>query len=276
MKKGAKFITGLLIALFLLGGIGAMLFFTDNGNEDFKSFVLSYEGEMIVQAKTEMEFEEDSTQRFDVRYIFDIPNAEPRDYSAKIVSNTNIDFEYSVDGLFKLWRREIDLTEVFALDKQDTYFTFEIPEAFGITEILNRAYPGAVVDFTSDVDENQPLFLLIVSSYNDAVTYRIAFTISKGESHRISYVVTYANSENSEPQFSCQETALMGEQVGFWISSVAADGHFQVLDIVEVYLYCKSTENIRLEPSDFSSVSFRFSFLMPGDDVNIVINIRLR
>lgn len=54
MKKVSKVIAWVLIVLLLAGVLGAILFLTDGGNEDFKSFMLSHYGEPIVRSNSEM------------------------------------------------------------------------------------------------------------------------------------------------------------------------------------------------------------------------------
>ena len=268
MKKFAKAIAWILIVVLLAGGIYAIWFLTDGGNENFKSFTLSHDGKMIAGTKSKMELELGSTPRFDVNYILDGPNAEPRDYSVKIVPNGDYAFDYTVNGEPDVWKGNLDLSWAFRLEKNDTYFTFQIPSDFGIEAVLKRTYGGSKVAITSEVDESKPLYALVVSSYNNAVTYQIAFSINanKGEQYSITYAAEFFDGEPTWVYFTCQEKAYAGETVNLSIRPASSATEH----ISAVYLHRESAEDVLITPNGHV-YSESYTFVMPAEDVTIRI-----
>lgn len=178
----AKIITSILILLLLVGSLGFIFRFTNGFQEDFKSFYLTHEGKNIVATNSEMCFLSGEEYRFDVNYVFEFLDEGEEvstDYSVKIVPNVDeeTDFTFTVNGEDVKYSSITDLTSGFNLDKQEEYFTFSIPENASLASILQVFY-GEAVEAPNDEDfENLYLYTLVVSSYNERVTYYIDFMI---------------------------------------------------------------------------------------------------
>lgn len=170
---------GTIVALLLLVGIiGIVLKFTNGGNEAFKTFYVVHGEEEIFSAQSTAVYKRGETQRYDVKYTFDMGTSKPRDFSVKVVSAATEDtqFKYTVDGKELTYTSGIDLTAGFKLTKSDTYFTLELDEELTLQKVLDKVYAGKAVKIPEE--ENRPgryQFSLVISSYNDSVIYRIDF-----------------------------------------------------------------------------------------------------
>ena len=169
-----------VVLLFVLGaGIFVLYRYTNGFNEDFKTFYIERDGERILASKSTAAFEPGSEVRFDVGYVFDGTNSAARDYSVTILPNPEADFDFEAGGLSYAWRMAGRLDGYFSLDKQAAYFTLSAPQG-GIGELLREIYHDTAdlsEAFPGGVDPETPFFLLRVSSYNEAVTYDVVFSV---------------------------------------------------------------------------------------------------
>lgn len=175
-NKVARVIAWVLILLLLLGAIAAILHFTNGGNESFKTFYLIHDGKDIVTAHS-YAYYENGEQRFDVKYTFDIGKSEPRDYNVKIIPNADADFDFTVGEKQLAWANVGGLDDVFRLTKEPSYFTFTVPEEKSVAGVLGHVFPGESVSAPSEQELGPYLYSLIVSSYNEEVSYRIDFSL---------------------------------------------------------------------------------------------------
>ena len=162
-KTVVSIIVWVLILLLLGGAMAAIIHFTNGGSEDFKTFYLVHDGKDLTAAHSYAYYEQ-GEQRFDVKYTFGL----------------GADFDLFVEQERSAWSSVGELNQVFALKKETTYFTFTIPEEKSVKEILEKLYPDDEV--TAPVEQELPspspyLYSLIVSSYNESVTFRIDFSL---------------------------------------------------------------------------------------------------
>ena len=182
--KIVKIITSVLLALLLVGTMGVIAHFTNGFREDFKTFYITYEGEDILSEKSSLELSRGEVHRFDVTYIFEGLDEEetPKGYSVEIVSSVEKgkEFEYTVDGEKIGYVDGMYLTNVFQIDKQDTYFTLTLPEDISLKKILESVYEKDV-EVLNNVEATEPyLYTLVVSSYDESVTYHMDFAFYIG------------------------------------------------------------------------------------------------
>ena len=179
-QTAAKVI-GVILVLALLAGIVAVIYrFTNGFNEDFKTFYVEYDGEQILTAESKQHLVEGQTHRFDVKYTFDTGNTKPKGYSVKVVPNAERDFDFTVDGERYLYSKENDLTAAFGLNKQDTYFELVLPEDFTLRYALQSCYPGKEVIVPEEAGQGNPYpYTLVISSYNESVTYNIDLSVGE-------------------------------------------------------------------------------------------------
>ena len=182
--KIVKIITSILLALLLVGTMGVIAHFTNGFREDFKTFYITYEGEDILSEKSGLELSRGEAHRFDVAYIFEDldKEEEPKGYSVEIVSSVEKgkEFEYTVDGEKISYVDGMYLTNAFQIEKQDTYFTLTLPEDISLEKVLESVYEKDVEE-PNDVESAEPyLYTLVVSSYDESVTYHIDFAFYIG------------------------------------------------------------------------------------------------
>ncbi len=179
MRTFAKIIGYGLVLLLIVAAIGFAYKFTNGFNEDLKTFYVEYGGKQILTTESKMTLKSGSVHRFNVKYTFDKDDAEPKDYKVKIVPNVTRDFDFMVDGEKHIFSKVGDLTAVFAPVKSQTYFELTIPETLSLREVIKKAYNGTGASVPNDAEKNNPYpYTLVISSYNDKVTYNIDFTFS--------------------------------------------------------------------------------------------------
>ena len=180
-----KVLGAILVLLLLAGIVGIVLKFTNGGNETFKTFYLVHDGKEILAEETSTAFKRGETYRYDVKYTFDFGETEPRDYSVKVSSyaTDSTTFNYEMDGKQYPYQSGTDLTSAFDIKVYDTYFTITFPEDMTLQSIMESVNKGKRVILPAE--QNEPgryQFTLAVSSYNEAVVYRINFAFYQGVS----------------------------------------------------------------------------------------------
>ncbi|MCM1368206.1 MAG: hypothetical protein NC184_05320 [Roseburia sp.] len=177
MKGFFSFIIMVVLLGLIAGAVVVIYKYTNGFNEDFKTFYIEYDGEQILTGENKMTYE-NGTYRYDVKYTFDTDDAEPKDYTVKIVPNTDKDFEYTVDEKVYKYSKISDLSTAFNLTKQPTYFEFTVTENMNIQSVIATQYPGKTVEIDKSAMQNNPYpFKLVISSYSGSVTYNILFGI---------------------------------------------------------------------------------------------------
>ena len=264
--KGKTLIKILLIVLFIaaLGFlIGAVYRFTDGFNEDFKTMYLERDGEKVLSSTTSAHFDPGEKVTYAVKYTFPSGKEKVRDYTVSISPNADADFEFQVDGITRLWRAQ-DLSAVFPIQKQESSFSFSVPESAEIFDILRKLYPTQKIGFPDDLDRQQCFFALNVTSYNKAVAFTVCFSCYESESRAISTEIQ--NGESYSIDFQCPETAKPGTTVQFTLRALG------VYTITSVKLTGTGIEDQSLTPVG-GAYSHDYQFTMPDCDVTIVIEL---
>lgn len=159
--------------------------FTNGFKEDFKSFYISYDGKDIFSSRNKLFFSRGEVHRFDVTYVFEFLDDDEtpnRDYNIKIIPNVNsaTDFTFTIDGEVYAYSEVGELTKGFLIDKQDTYFILSFTNETCLESVLKTVY-GKDVDVPKDEYCPSPyLYTLVITSYNESITYSIDFAIGKG------------------------------------------------------------------------------------------------
>ena len=173
-------ISSFLVLLLCLGVVGLFFSFTNGFTEDFKTFYLTYNGKDIFATKSKMYFVSGEEHCFDVTYTFEFLDEDEEmntDYSVKIIPNRdkNVDFSFTMDGKDYAFSDVEELTNGFKIDKQEKSFSIFIPEDLTMEKILENVY-GKDVTLLSDKNfSTLYLYTLVVTSYDESVTYYIDF-----------------------------------------------------------------------------------------------------
>ena len=177
-SKVASGITYVLLILALLGGIGFVATFTNGFTDSFKSFYVEY-NEQSIMSDTQLMLPCGEELRFDAKYVFE-DIGQKGDYKVKVVTNSNSDttFDYTVDGVPYAYLSDKDITHAFDILHEDGYFTLTLPQGVTLQSILDKVYE---VEIEDNVDErNKCYYAMIVSSYDESVSYRIEFSFNVG------------------------------------------------------------------------------------------------
>ena len=184
MKKRSKVVSGIvyiLLILALLGGIGFVATFTNGFTDSFKSFYVEYNGQSIM-SDTQLMLPCGEELKFDAKYVFE-DIGQKGDYKVKIVTNSNSDttFDYLVDGVPYAYLSDKDIIHAFDIKFEDGYFTLTLPQGITLQSVLDKVYEGQEVEIEDNVDErNKCYYAMIVSSYDESVSYRIEFSFNVG------------------------------------------------------------------------------------------------
>ncbi len=172
--KVAKIITGVAVVLLVALAVGLIFKFTNGFNEDFKTFYLEQDGKQILTSETDTAFVRGEDYRYEVKYTFDSGKSEPKGYNIKVLPNSKIKLSFKVGGKTYSYADAKELTEAFTIKKEAGAFTVSIPKELSLKSVLEKLYGKTV-----EVEEPQgTLYTLVVSSYNEKVTYKINFGIS--------------------------------------------------------------------------------------------------
>ena len=280
-----RFVIAVVLILFLVGIIGIIWKYTNGGNESFKTFTVRYGDKQILSTDTEtnIEMEGGTVHLFEVNYTLDIGTSEPRDYIVKVMPNTNLDFSFTVDGKKYQYANAKEFTSAFKINKEASSFTIFIPEDLSLKTVLKTVYGKTV-----EVDESNAYpYTLVVSSYNEKVTYRINFRLaaksSGGDNSNQSnpstpsdkpvqkYGIEWDNlGSGGDIRFECVKEAAAGETVTF---SVTLGDHYYseqyTLQVGRVALIARD-----FEEDDDTTLGYgegTYSFTMPASFVTIMI-----
>lgn len=180
-----KAVVCLIVALLVAVGIGLILKYTNGGNESFKTFYVRYGNKDILSADTDIELSLENGKRyyFEAVYPLDAGKDSSRDYHVKVTANTKLKFGYTVDERNYSWANDThDFSQYFGLDKQEKSFSLLVSGDMSLQEILQRSYEGkTVVAPTTEEIGSEMLYSLVVSSYNEKITYCIDLSIERGE-----------------------------------------------------------------------------------------------
>jgi len=295
MKTFAKIIGYGLVVLLIAATLGFTYKYTNGFNEDLKTFYVEHNGKQILTTESKLTFKKEVVQRFDVKYTFDKDDAEPKGYKVKIVSNMTRDFDYTVDGEKYLFSKVGDLTSAFEPIMYDASFELYFPKTLNFGGILLKAHNGKKISIPGDALSNNPYpFRLMISSYNDKITYNIDFKvdelgIANGDSgsmqttpttpvnpdnpdtsdvpvvtHNVSWRVTNNDAGLVHVSADIPDTAAIGEKVKF-IVQLIDDYHCSIAEIDVLsggkhIAYALPTGN-----------SCEYGFNMPDGDVELVI-----
>lgn len=290
MKTLAKILGYGLVLLFVVAALGFAYKYTNGFNEDLKTFYIEYDGIQILTTESKMTFDKEVVHHFDVKYTFDKEDAEPKGYKVKIVSNMTRDFDYTVDGEKYLFSKVGELTSAFEPIMHDTFFELYFPESFSFSEILKKVHNGKSISVPSDALTNNPYpFKLLISSYNDKITYNIEFTVSDNSAEKADGLT----GNTTKPNIPVTPPAVQKYNIGYLtggdgtnLTNFSIDGptrseagetitfHVNIYDkdyiISGFYIYAFGVD----EKPEVIEVNGAYQFVMPTCNVDVRIDLK--
>ncbi len=294
-KAVAKVIAYLLVLLIVITVIGLVYRFTNGFNEDFKTFYVEYDGKQILTTDSKMTLQTGKTYRFDVKYTFDGGSSEPKDYNVKVIPNVERDFDFTVDGERYLYSKENDLTAGFGFKKSESYFELTLKNDCNLQSVLESVYPDKTVEVSKEaLKGNTYPYKLVVSSYNDNVTYNIRLNLlikvtgveldqeqiifspvsENDEAMGVAYSIDYDTLGSGSMRsiaFHCQETAVAGERVAFTIEVLDLSDEYEDYSPVEVSNVLLQDNDTGEEVEGLEESNGVYSFVMPECDVTVMV-----
>ncbi len=172
-KRIISLIASLLVVILLLGAIGFIAKFTNGFTSDMQTFYLSVDGKDVLSYSSGHVSNTTNPLKVDVKYL---SLDDINDYSVKVIPNVNTEenLEFYVNGAKYSLKHEKDLTAGFDIVKEDGFFT--ITPKGGLTDVLSAVYPDRTIN-NCDNEIYDNMFVLLVTSYDEACTVRLAFSI---------------------------------------------------------------------------------------------------
>jgi len=168
-----------VLVLAVLGGIGAVAYFTSGFTSDFQTFYLTKDDVEIFESIGGLEFEEGKEYAFEVKYTFGKVSKQQTGYSIEIAPYiADNDFEFYVDGESHWYSEVGDLTKCFDItcDAQSFTLTGRRSMAF----ILSRYYEGKPIEIPEPAIAKQDYYIMTVYSYNQKASVKVMFHATDG------------------------------------------------------------------------------------------------
>lgn len=163
-----------LLVLAVLGGIGAVAYFTSGFTTDFQTFYLRYNEESIMESQSGMEFLDTIPYEFEVKYTFSSVSKKASGYYVQVVPCiTDNDFSFLVDGEPHQYSELTDLTKCFDItSKKDS---FVVSGNYQMQSVLERYFEGSTIEIVDEIMELHDYYTIIVSSYNKKASVQVSF-----------------------------------------------------------------------------------------------------
>lgn len=254
-----------IVALLLAAVVGIVYKFTNGFNEGFKTFYVEYDGKQILTEDSKLTLESDNTYTFNVKYTFDNEKSEPKDYKVKIIPNVERDFDYTVNGEKYLFSKTGELTSAFGLNKEQTGFSITVPAKFNIQTALQAINDGKSVIVPEAAETNNPYpFRLVVSSYNDKITYKIYLKITDGRVTNITLnpdEIVFSGSDFEVPTDRSYSVEYLYGGDATNLSDVSIEGY------TKAKVGDRVNFSVRIGDSNYSISGMRANVVNSDDDV---------
>ncbi len=179
----SKSIFSIIITLIVVAVLAALvafvMYYTNNFTTDLTTFYVQHGSQEIRHDVGRMQFEKGVYYTFKVKYPLGFPSSEKGErFKVGVeVTESGKEIEYRVDGsVTRLYPKSPEVTNSFDIEKNDDGFTFCIPKATTLKEIIRAAYADKEVMDIPAVDLTaKDYFYLTVKSYDGKTAIRIGF-----------------------------------------------------------------------------------------------------
>ena len=169
VSKVFSIIVYILIAVVLLGVVGVIVGYLNNGQ---KSFYLQSGADKIYKDQETFEFSENDYNVFYVKNSLSFSDEQSRNinYSVKVVLNTETfaehDFTSYIVDEHSYSLVELDLTEYFDIFKEENRFLFKLNTSLTLNQLLADSHNGATIENLPQIDLYSDTYLTLVVTNN--------------------------------------------------------------------------------------------------------------
>lgn len=177
-----RVISYLLIVFILVGGIGAIIYFTSGFTTDFTTFYVVIDNENVLTNKGGYVVSTDNPLEVQVKYTLGFANDNLSGYSFDLCAKSDVRFDYYVDDYPYYFNGSFDWNKCFNIIYNESSFTIT-PKGNSLEALLQCLYPGQKI-FVSDEELSKisgDLFSLTIYSYNKESSITIDFSFALQE-----------------------------------------------------------------------------------------------
>lgn len=175
----------LALVLVLAGVLAFVFYFTNNFSTDMTTFYVQYGAQEIRRDTGRTQFERGVYYTYKIEYPLGFPSSEKGErYKVGIeVTEAGKEIEYKVDGtVTRFYPKSPDVSGSFEIVKNESSFTFRIPDETTFENVLLKSYEGKEITDVPAVDLTaKDYFSLVVKSYDGKNVIKIGFGFKQAD-----------------------------------------------------------------------------------------------
>lgn len=177
-----RVISYLLIVFILVGGIGAIVYFTNGFTTDFTTFYVVIDDENVLVDTGGYFVSTDRPLDVQVKYTMGFTNDNLNGYSLDLRAKSGVRFDYYVDDYPYYFNGSFDWGKCFDIVYNESSFKIT-PKGDSLEALLQCIYPEQDVVVPDEELSNisGDLFLLTIYSYNKESSISIGFSFALQE-----------------------------------------------------------------------------------------------
>lgn len=199
MKKIAL----VLLAVLLLGIVGGVIYFAVRSDGFSRCVRMELNGRALPTTESGLRLYCGHEERFELKTVYPFSNLPA--FSVRVYANEDTDFIFFVDENPKSFAVLGDVTVCFELEKDETGFTFTVPEDFTMRTALQRAYPGKEISFREEPPEADYFVLHVQCENGDEFAFSFGVILPE---NRIEFekTVEFVGDENFDARGNIETT----------------------------------------------------------------------
>ena len=159
MSNAVTIVIYIMLVLAVIGGIGAIAYFTSGFTTSIKPFYIQYDGKMIANDTGDIEISAVKREAFEVKWL----SGKPQSYLVQVIPciDDNNDFEYLVDGEPHKYSDLGDLTPYFGIEASQEGFSIQGTTMYNL---LCQAHPDCEITMPEGLQYGCDYYTIIVST----------------------------------------------------------------------------------------------------------------
>ena len=159
MSNAVTIVIYIMLVLAVLGGIGAIAYFTAGFTTSIKPFYVEYDGKMMANDTEDVQISTTKRETFEVKWL----TGKTQSYMVQVVpciAHDN-DFEYFVDGDSRKYSDLGDLTPYFDVEASSEGFSIQGTTMYNL---LCQAHPDCEITMPEGLQYGCDYYTIIVST----------------------------------------------------------------------------------------------------------------